>query len=224
MSGRRRVQPACDDASIGDFAQILPLAITMMAGPQILSQIIFVTGERPVSNSVAFLLATAVSMTVMLLLWLGLGSAIGDDLRSSGGPSSTSKVIETVLVGLLILASIRTYLGRETAEPPKWMGKLQEATPGRAFGLALVLMTLMPSDFVIVMTAGIHLTARGLNFWDGLPFIGLTVLIAALPLLFYLLFHRRAVVTMPKVRQWMNEKSWLVNIIVFGIFIVLILK
>jgi hypothetical protein len=28
---------------------------------------------------------------------------------------------------------------------------------------------------------------------------------------------------MPKVRDWMNANSWLVNIIVYGIFIVLIL-
>jgi hypothetical protein len=47
--------------------------------------------------------------------------------------------------------------------------------------------------------------------------------VAALPLLFYLLFHRRAQELMPKVRDWMNTNSWLVNIIVYLIFIVLIL-
>jgi hypothetical protein len=51
----------------------------------------------------------------------------------------------------------------------------------------------------------------------------LTVLIAALPILAYLLFRRRAEAAMPKVRDWMNANSWLVNIIVFGIFIILIL-
>jgi len=38
----------------------------------------------------------------------------------------------------------------------------------------------------------------------------------------YLLFHRRAVTAMPKLRDWMNANSWLVNIIVCAIFIVLI--
>jgi hypothetical protein len=41
--------------------------------------------------------------------------------------------------------------------------------------------------------------------------------------LFYLLFHRRAQRAMPKVRDWMNANSWLVNIIVYVIFILLIL-
>jgi hypothetical protein len=55
------------------------------------------------------------------------------------------------------------------------------------------------------------------------PFILLTTLIAGLPLLGYLIFHRRAVGAMPKVRDWMNANSWLVNIIVCVIFIILIL-
>ena len=48
-------------------------------------------------------------------------------------------------------------------------------------------------------------------------------LIAALPLLVYLLFRSRAQRVMPQVREWMNTHSWLVNIIACGIFIVLIL-
>jgi hypothetical protein len=43
-----------------------------------------------------------------------------------------------------------------------------------------------------------------------------------LPLLLFLLFHRRAQVFMPKERDWMNNNSWLVNIIVCGVFIALI--
>jgi Sap, sulfolipid-1-addressing protein len=52
--------------------------------------------------------------------------------------------------------------------------------------------------------------------------MGLTVFLAALPFLAYLLFHRRALEAMPKVRDWMTTNSWLVNIIVCGIFIALI--
>jgi Sap, sulfolipid-1-addressing protein len=47
-------------------------------------------------------------------------------------------------------------------------------------------------------------------------------LVAALPLLLFLLFHRRAQGFMPTVRDWMNANSWLVNIIVCVVFIVLI--
>jgi uncharacterized membrane protein YidH (DUF202 family) len=55
------------------------------------------------------------------------------------------------------------------------------------------------------------------------PFVAATILIAALPVLSYLLFRHRAQRAMPKVRDWMNTNSWLVNIIVYVVFIVLIL-
>ncbi len=56
-----------------------------------------------------------------------------------------------------------------------------------------------------------------------MPFLVLTILIAALPLLGFELFGHRARSAMPKVRDWMNTHSWLVNIIVYFIFIALIL-
>jgi hypothetical protein len=62
----------------------------------------------------------------------------------------------------------------------------------------------------------------GDSFGAAVPFILLTALIAALPLLAYLIFHRRAVRATPKLRDWMNANSWLVNIIVCAIFILLI--
>jgi Sap, sulfolipid-1-addressing protein len=68
-----------------------------------------------------------------------------------------------------------------------------------------------------------NLEQNGDSLGAAVPFILLTTLIAALPLLGYLLFHRRAVGAMPKLRDWMNANSWLVNIIVCVIFIILII-
>jgi hypothetical protein len=206
------------------IGQLLPLAITMMAGPQILSAIIFVTGEGAVRVSLAYVVAVALAASTAVLVWYLLAGALGEglNLNDSSGPTTAAKVIQIVLVGLLILASIKAYLGRETAEPPKWLGKLQGATPGRAFMLGLLLIFLMPSDFVITMTTGFNLRGNAEPYYHALPFVALTALIAALPLLFYVLFRQRAQVTMPKVRDWMNANSWAVNIAVYAIFIVLI--
>jgi hypothetical protein len=44
-----------------------------------------------------------------------------------------------------------------------------------------------------------------------------------LGVLAFLLFRRRASVVMPKVRDWMNANSWVVNIVVSVLFILLIL-
>jgi hypothetical protein len=73
------------------------------------------------------------------------------------------------------------------------------------------------------LTVGTNLAQNNASLLAALPFVVATILIAALPVLAFLLFHRRAVQVMPKVREWMNANSWLVNIIVYVIFIVLIL-
>ena len=85
------------------------------------------------------------------------------------------------------------------------------------------MILLMPSDIVILLPVGANLEQSSSSFVEALPFIAATVLIAALPLLGYLLFHRQAIRAMPRLRDWMNGHSWLVNIGVCCIFIALIL-
>jgi hypothetical protein len=207
-------------------AQVLPLAITMMAGPQIMAAIIFVTAKRAVPISVAFVAGVAIAATLGTAIALGVASLLGD-ATSLGDPSaagSKGSVIQFVLVGLLIFVAIKTYIGRETAKPPKMLGRLQEADPKLAFKTGLLLIGLFPSDVLVLLTVGINLAQSDSGVVDALPFIAATILIAALPLLGYLLFHRRAVTAMPKVRDWMNANSWVVNIIACAIFVVLILS
>jgi Sap, sulfolipid-1-addressing protein len=194
----------------------------MMAGPQILSAIIFVTGNQPVRVSLAYVAGVALAAVVSVLFWYLLAGALNLS-GSASQPSTAGHIVSLVLVGLLILASIKAFLGRETAEPPKWLGSLQDAGWQHAFRLGVLLILLMPSDLVIAATSGAHLQSEGHAYSDALPFIGLTALIAALPIIFFLLFRRRASVAMPKVRDWMNANSAFVNIAVYVIFIVLIL-
>jgi hypothetical protein len=206
-------------------AKVLPLAITMMAGPQIMSAIIFVTHPRAVRVSLAFVAGATIGVTAGLAIAKGLASLLGDNasLGDSSHAGSLGVIIQIGLVALLIIAAIRNYVKRATIEPPKWLGKLMEADEKRAFVLGLLLLSVFPSDAAVLFTVGVNLEQSGSSLVDALPFIGLTLLIAAFPLLMYLLFRRRAVETMPKVRDWMNANSWLVNIVVYGIFIVLIL-
>ena len=201
--------------------EVLPLAVTMMAGPQIMSAIIFVTAKRAVPVSAAFVAGVAIAVTLGTAITLALANELS--LGDSSNSGSTGSVIQYVLVGLLVLAATKTYLGRETAEPPKMLGRLQEADAKLAFRTGVFLILLFPSDVLVLLTVGTNLAQSDSGVVDALPFIAATTLIAALPLLGYLLFHRRAVTAMPKVRDWMNANSWVVNIIACGIFIVLIL-
>ena len=205
--------------------QILPLAITMNAGPQIMSALIFVTAQKPLKLSAAFLAGVAIAVTGGVTLTFTLATLLGNGIPL-GDPSnsgSLGNILQYLLVGLLVFLAIKSYVRRETTEPPRWLGTLQNAKPSTAFKTGLLLLSVFPSDFVILLTVGTNLAQNSAPLLAALPFIALTILIAALPVLFYLLFRSRAQRAMPKVRDWMNANSWLVNIIVYVIFIVLIL-
>jgi hypothetical protein len=204
---------------------VLPLAITMNAGPQIMSALIFVTASKPLKLSAYFLAGVVIAVSVGVTITFTLASALGGSisLGDSSDSGSLGNIIQYALVGLLVFASIRSYLGRATSEPPRWLGTMQNAKPKTAFLAGLLLLSVFPSDFIVLMTVGVNLAQSGSNLLAALPFVAATILIAAMPLISYLLFRRRAEVAMPKVRDWMNTHSWLVNIIVYIVFIVLIL-
>jgi hypothetical protein len=204
---------------------VIPLAITMNAGPQIMSALIFVTANKPLKLSAYFLGGVVIAVSVGVSITYTLASVLGNSvsLGDSSDSGSLGNIIQYVLVGLLVVLSIRSYVNRQTSEPPRWLGAMQNAKPTTAFMAGLLLLSVFPSDFVVLVTVGVNLVQNNASLLAAVPFIAATIFIAALPVLSYLLFRRRAERAMPKVRDWMNANSWLVNIIVYIIFILLIL-
>lgn len=171
-----------------------------------------------------FITGVAVATTVGVLITSTLAALLGG--VSLGDPSSRGSIgnlIQYLLVGLLVALAVKNYVGRETVEPPRWLGTLQHADRRLALKTGLMIILLMPSDIIIMLTVGVNLTQNNAGLLAALRFIAATVLIAALPLLLYLLFYRSARRLMPKLRDWMSANSWLVNIIVCVVFIALIL-
>jgi threonine/homoserine/homoserine lactone efflux protein len=103
------------------------------------------------------------------------------------------------------------------------MGTLQNADPTRAFKTGLLLIWVMPSDLIIMLTVGVNLAHNDAGLAAAVPFIAATTLVAALPAPANLLFRKRAQRLMPRVRDWLNANSWLVNIIAYVVFTALIL-
>ena len=200
--------------------QILPLALIMVMGPQILTAIFLVTSKQPVRNSIAMLIGVVAAASVSLLIWYGLSAALGISPPSGSGPSTT----DFVVAGLLALAAIHTFRGRGTASVPKWMTALQEAEPKRALTLGFLLILLMPTDIVAIISTSHWLHNNDLNVGHGWPIVAATTLLMALPILGYLLLGRRARDAMPRIRDWLTGNSWLVNLVVIVYFIFQLLK
>jgi Sap, sulfolipid-1-addressing protein len=196
--------------------QVLPMAIVMVAGPQILSSIFFATSEDWRRTSAAYVLGAAISISIVVLIAYLLGGGSSDE-------GATDDTIYYVILALLLFAMVNTFLKRKTAEPPKWMGKLQTASPRFAFGLGAALLGVFPSDLITSISVGAFLAAQGHPWWYYLPFLALTLFFLALPALLVLVTGERAEAFLPKVRDWMNENSWIVNELVLLLFVALVI-
>jgi hypothetical protein len=188
------------------------MAFVMIAGPQILSAIFLATSESWQRNSLAYIAGATLSITAFVTAAYYLSSGARD-------AGTTSDTIYIVVLVLLLGAMVHVFLKRKESEPPKWMGKLQTASAGFSFKLGLLLLGIFPTDILTSVAMGSYLASHGDPWWHSLPFIALTVLLLALPLLLLLAFRTRAQAALPKVRVWMTDNSWVVNEIVLLLFV-----
>jgi hypothetical protein len=202
---------------MSDLLKILPLAFVMVAGPQILSSIFFATTEQWARNTAAYVLGAAISISIVVALafLLGIGAS------NAGAADET---IYYVILALLLFAMVHSFRTRETAEPPKWMGKLQSASPRFCFVLGFLLLGVFPSDLVTSVSVGSYLSTKGDSLLEYLPFLALTLLFLSLPALTVLILGKRAKVFLPKARDWMNTNSWIVNELVLLLFVGIVIS
>jgi hypothetical protein len=199
------------------FAQILPLAFVMIAGPQIVAAFFLATSDDWAKNSVAYISGAAISITTVVtiayLVARGTKSAAGSEHSST-----VDRIIDWVVLALMLFLIVRVYLKRGESEPPKWMSKLQAAKARFAFLLGMALLGVFPTDIASSTAAGLHVARHDDPYWQCLPFVALTLLFLAVPSLTVILLGRRAGVVLPKVRDWMNQNAWVINEIVLVFF------
>jgi threonine/homoserine/homoserine lactone efflux protein len=195
-----------------NFLTLLPMAFVMIAGPQILSAIFLATSEDWKRDSLAYVAGAAVSITAFVTVAYFLLSGASDQ-------GASSDTIFVIVLVLLLAAMVHVYLARKTAEPPKWMGKLQTASPAFCFRLGILLLGVFPTDILTSAAAGSYLAGHDDPWWHVLPFVALTVFLLALPSLLLLVLGQRAEAFLPKVRDWMNTHSWVVNELVLLLFV-----
>jgi Sap, sulfolipid-1-addressing protein len=199
------------------FAEILPLAFVMIAGPQIITSFFLATSDNWAKTSFAYVAGAALSITafVTIAYFVGRGAKSAAGSEHSG---TVDTVIESIVLALVVVLIVRTYLTRKTSKPPKWMGRLQAAQPKFAFVLGMALLGVFPTDIVTSIASGLHVAHAGDAWWQCLPFVGLTLLLLAAPSIGVVLLGGRARVVLPKVRDWMSTNSWVVGEVVLLFF------
>jgi cytochrome c biogenesis protein CcdA len=199
------------------FLTVLPMAVVMSAGPQIVTATFLATSRNAKLNSLAFLTGVAVATTIGVTVFFLVGGGIFNNSKSG------KTTLDWVIIGLLVLLIVWVFLKRNETEPPKWMGRLEKADARFAVTIGFLLYLLMPTDLVSMATVGAYLARQEEPWWHSFGFIALTVLIAGLPFTMLLLLGRRAETVLPAIRNWMNANSWIVNEAVLLFFLVMAL-
>jgi hypothetical protein len=202
------------------FLTVLPMAIVMVAGPQILSAIFLATSEKWKRNSAALISGVLLSVTFFVTLTYVLVRLVFDAEAASDDSSSGDWITWIILI-LLIVAGVHKFVTRKTSTTPKWMGKLEEATPKMAFRLGFLMLGLFPTDIITNVVVGSSLARDGDPWAYCLPFVLVTTLLMAVPALFVVLLGKKAEAVLPKVRDWMNDNSWIVSEVVIVFFILM---
>ena len=196
------------------LAKIIPLAFVMIAGPQLLTAIFLATTKNWRRNSAAFVAGASISITTVVTLGFVLSTGASDE-------GASGNTLDIIFMVLLLAAGAHTYLTRKTSKPPKWMGELETEQPKGSFRLGFLLLGVFPTDILTSIAVGGSVAGDGDPWWQVLPFVLLTLLFLALPALLLLLLGERAEKLLPKVRDWMNDNSWIVSEIVIGLFVLI---
>jgi len=84
---------------------VIPMAVVMSAGPQIVTAIFLATSRDAKRNSVAFLTGVAVATTIGVTVFYAIGGGIADE-------ESGKNWLDWVIIGLLALLAVRVFLKR----------------------------------------------------------------------------------------------------------------
>ena len=205
-----------------NFLTILPMAVVMVAGTQLVAAVFLASADRPRAASLGDLAGAGIvvsgGVTASWLLTRAVNINVG---AGSGGHRTVGQWIDAVVLVLLAVLAVVVFLRRHTAGTPKWMSGLQQASPGHALRLGVLLFLAMPTDDLTMLTVGASAARHDLSWWHLLPFILLTLALLGLPLLALLLLGHRAEAVLPRMRDWAQQHSWVVSEIVIGFFVLI---
>jgi NADH:ubiquinone oxidoreductase subunit 5 (subunit L)/multisubunit Na+/H+ antiporter MnhA subunit len=207
-----------------NWLSVLPLTVVMVAGPQIIGAIFLAASREAKRSSVAYVAGAGTAVLIGLTVWYFVFRAIRGAGNGQSNNDGTRHLIDWIVLAVLLVLMVIVFSGRKRSDPPKWMGKLEDANPRFALRLGFVLFIAMPSDEATMVAVAGSLAGHDKPWWHLLPFLVLTLLLLALPLLALLAFGHRALAVLPKVRDWANEHSWLISEAVILLFVAIVVS
>lgn len=201
---------------MGELLLLLPEMIGLIVTPAAIAGcVLLLQSDRPIPNALSFGGAFLLVYTV-----IGVASLLG----GAGDASATSQTVSHwvgLTVGVLFLVVGLVQLAKRTklsAEKPKWILELEEATPRRAFAIGLVLANLNPNLFI--MLSGMTIISSSDSTWPQAIFGTVLLLLAAsldflVPIGAFVLLGDRARRGLDTAKTWMVRRNKELGVAVF---------
>ena len=199
----------------------IPLAFTVMLGPQIIVAILLITRKDPIKSSLVYIASILLTLIGTTFMYYMLVDITGFQRTTLGG----KPMLKYVMVAVIILLIIRLIVNRhKVTKPPKWMSSIATASLRKIFIIGTSLIAFMPADIVATFSVGSLLNSNPNGFIAALPFFTTVTLIASTPLICYVLLGKKGPAYLQQVNHWIDSHGYVINIIVLMFFIYLILS
>ncbi len=192
----------------------------------IIAVILMLFSSRANVNGPAFLLGWMVTLAVVSAV-----AYVVADQSSAATSTTTSDTIAWGKIGfgvLLLLLAVRDWRNRPAPgvvpEMPKWMASVDTLSPGKAFGLAVLMAGVNPKNLLLTVAAAVGLAQLGLSTGDALVSLIVFVVVGSLaiaaPVAYFFVGGERARSALDSMKDWLafhNAAVMAVLFLVFGV-------
>ena len=202
--------------AIGD---LLPFAVGTALSPfPIIAIVLILATPRAHVNGLAFMLGWIFGLTA--LGGLVLLVAGGADASDEGEPATWVSVLKIALGALLLVFAARQWRERDAEkETPKWMQSLDQLTPVKAAGIAVLLSGVNPKNLVLTVGAAAAIAQTGIPAGEQAIAFAVFVVIGTLgvlvPLALSFGLGERSKPLLDHLRSWMSDNNTVIMAVLF---------
>ena len=206
------------------------MAIGVAVSPvPIIAVILMLFGPRARTTGPAFALGWVLALSVVGGVVLVVADS--SDVSSEQDPSDAVFAVKLIIGLLFLVLAVRQWSSRpkegEEPEMPGWMSAIDQFTPIRAFGMAILLAGVNPKNLGLTLAAGSTIAQAGLS--DAEPWIVLLVFVAlasltvVLPVAYYFVAGASAERALNTMKSWLianNATVMAVLLLVIGVMLI----
>jgi threonine/homoserine/homoserine lactone efflux protein len=190
------------------LTELIPLALVVALSPlSIIPAVLMLHTPRPRPTSLAFLAGWLAGLAALTVVFLEISVLVAN----LGKPPPWASWVRIVIGAALIVFGVYRWLKRnQSAHMPKWMQRLSELTPVKAFAAAAALTVANPKVLFMCAAAGFAIGTEGLGshrVWLGVVwYVGVAGSTVAIPILAYAVSGDRLDEALQRLNDWMERQ------------------